>query len=714
MKKLALILVFVLGLVGLSGAVPAIKKPVTVKQSDGTTITVYIRGDESTRWSETLDGYSLLRKDGIFYYAVKNEKGEMVASDVRAHDQDARTRQEKKFLRKTPKKLRFSAEQVSRMRSRGPASAANNVKRTGANAPLAKAFKARKAITDTVVRRAPIILVNFTDLKMKTSRSQYEALIGQENYTDNGCTGSFRDYFLDNSRGLFRFEADVIGPIDLSKSMAYYGYDEDNVPDMVVEACRAAAAQGVDFSRYDFDNDGVIDGVHIIFPGQGEEVTDDEDAIWSHMWNVWDEVKLNGKTLDVYSCSAEFSYTDDWAYIGTLVHELSHVFGLPDLYDSDYDDNGGEAVTPGEFEVMDGGSYNDDGKTPPLHNAWSRMEMGWLEKTELTEACTVELYEAQKATHAFMYRTPVWGEYFVLDYRGKESKWDAEIPGYGMLIFAVNENVKINYYGSNISAWENNCVNCKPSDRGFYIKQANGGEASTSFMGEGTPFPGSRNNTAFTDDTKPSSLSHSGKPTQKPITDIVSINNGVRFQFMGESNVTRDNLGNVSQQEPPVEQVEIPLFDPAGGEVAQGTTVRIFTATEDATIYYTLNGTDPTLASDIYVSPVVIDKNTTLKAMAVKEGMTPSEIAEASYTIKTSNTAGPLAQLKVYPNPNTGTFYVELPVDATVELFGANGTLLQQHRFTAGRHALQVAGGGNYLLRVSARGDVTTERITVL
>lgn len=705
MKKIFFLFVFALGLVGLSGAVPAIKKPVTVMQADGTTITVYIRGDESTRWSETLDGYSLLRKDGLFYYAVKNEKGEMVASDVRAHDQDARTRQEKRFLRKIPKKLRFSAEQVSRMRSRGPAAAANDAKRTGVNAPLAKTFKARKSITDTVVRRAPVILVNFADLKMKTSKAQYEELIGKENYTENDCTGSFRDYFLDNSRGLFRFEADVIGPIDLSESMAYYGYDESNVPDMVAEACRAAAAQGVDFSQYDFDNDGEIDGVHVIFPGQGEEVTGDEDAIWSHMWNVWEEVSLNGKILNVYSCSAEFSYTYDWAYIGTLVHELSHVFGLPDLYDTDYENGGGQAVTPGDFDVMDQGSYNNFGKTPPLHNAWSRMEMGWLEPVELTEACSVEIYEAQKASYAFMYRTPVWGEYFVLDYRGEESRWDAGIPGYGMLIFAVNKNLQVDYNGYDVPAWDYNCVNCNPFNRGFYIKQANGGDASTANMGLGTPFPGRYKNTSFTDDTSPSSLSHDGKPTKKPITDITLIEGGVRFQFMGGGDKVLTNTAA---------QAAAPEFDPDGGEVAEGTQVHISTATEGATIHYTLDGSIPTSASDVYAAPIVITRNITIKAVAIKAGIPQSVITEATYTIKTANAVNPFAELKVYPNPNNGNLYVELPVQASVEVFGANGTLVRQHRFTAGRHALQISDRGNYLLRFSAQGVVTTKKITVL
>ncbi|MCM1170155.1 MAG: M6 family metalloprotease domain-containing protein, partial [Bacteroides sp.] len=485
-------------------AVPAIKKPITVEQADGTTITVYLKGDESTKWYETLDGYSLLKVEKQFYYAVTDKDGNMVASKVKAHDMDQRTRQERKLLKKTPKQLRYSPQQRSKMRARGPVAFANDPARTLANSPLAKAMKNRKGLTEPVIRRAPIILINFADRKMSTPKESYDKLINTRNYTENGCTGSFLDYFLDNSRGLFRFEADVIGPITLSKNRAYYGgndprYDEDEHPqEMAEEACRLALASGVDFSKYDFDNDGYLDGVHIIFPGKGEETSGDDDAIWSHMWNVETPVDLNGTYLDVYSCSAELSYDGEWDCIGTPVHELSHVFGLPDLYDSDYDDNG-QAVDPDEFDVMAGGSYNNDSRTPPLHNAWSRIQMGWLDPVELAEACKVELYPAEEATTAFYYNTPVEGEYFVLDYRGGESKWDEYIPGHGMLIFAVNENVKMNYDGYNVSAWEYNCINCKASDRGFYIKQADGGANSNADMGSGTPFPGSSNKTSFTD-----------------------------------------------------------------------------------------------------------------------------------------------------------------------------------------------------------------------
>lgn len=83
-----------------------------------------------------------------------------------------------------------------------------------------------------------------------------------------------------------------------------------------------------------------------------------------------------------------------------------------------------------------------------------------------------------------------------------------------------------------------------------------------------------------------------------------------------------------------VESVAAPTFDPEAGAVAKGTEVTIATATEGASIYYTLDGTEPTAASTLYSAPVVVNDALTIKAIAVKEGMKDSEVATASYVIK--------------------------------------------------------------------------------
>lgn len=62
------------------------------------------------------------------------------------------------------------------------------------------------------------------------------------------------------------------------------------------------------------------------------------------------------------------------------------------------------------------------------------------------------------------------------------------------------------------------------------------------------------------------------------------------------------------------------------------TAVTITCATSDANIYYTTNGDTPTSSSTHYTAPFSIDATTTIKAIAIKSGMTDSEIASATFT----------------------------------------------------------------------------------
>ncbi|MDE6307483.1 MAG: chitobiase/beta-hexosaminidase C-terminal domain-containing protein, partial [Bacteroidales bacterium] len=76
-----------------------------------------------------------------------------------------------------------------------------------------------------------------------------------------------------------------------------------------------------------------------------------------------------------------------------------------------------------------------------------------------------------------------------------------------------------------------------------------------------------------------------------------------------------------------------PTFEPAAGEVAFGTMVELACETEDATIYFTTDGTEPTAESEEYswFSEILITKAMTVKAIAVLNGVS-SEVAEAAYT----------------------------------------------------------------------------------
>ena len=80
--------------------------------------------------------------------------------------------------------------------------------------------------------------------------------------------------------------------------------------------------------------------------------------------------------------------------------------------------------------------------------------------------------------------------------------------------------------------------------------------------------------------------------------------------------------------------VATPTFSPEGGEYEEAQTVTISCDTEDATIYYTLDGSEPTTESWVYSEPISIEETTTVKAIAYK-GDDASSVASVTYYIIT-------------------------------------------------------------------------------
>lgn len=78
-----------------------------------------------------------------------------------------------------------------------------------------------------------------------------------------------------------------------------------------------------------------------------------------------------------------------------------------------------------------------------------------------------------------------------------------------------------------------------------------------------------------------------------------------------------------------------PVFNPNGGIFAQPVQVSITSDTPDAQIFYTTDGTDPSNASTIYTDAITVSQTTTLKAIAYKAGMAPSDITSATFNFTT-------------------------------------------------------------------------------
>lgn len=92
--------------------------------------------------------------------------------------------------------------------------------------------------------------------------------------------------------------------------------------------------------------------------------------------------------------------------------------------------------------------------------------------------------------------------------------------------------------------------------------------------------------------------------------------------------------------------VATPTFTPPAGQYFEEINVEIACSTPDASIYYTLDGSDPDETSTPYTTPIAISTNTTVKARAYAAGIDPSSVAQADYTFSQSTTVADLTELR--------------------------------------------------------------------
>ena len=515
MKKLFTILLFLFIITQQLFAVSAYPHPIQYQLPDNTTITITLKGDEIVHWAITLDGYALmLNKNGYYEYAILDEYLDMVCSGIRANNIEARSSEEIIFLQTIEKDLRFSSEQIYYMRSlRG--FEAEFIKNNGS-----------RFVGEV---HAPLILVDFPNNLFTKTQEDFQLLMNQPNYYSGEHNGSVYDFFYSNSYGQLEFTVDVYGPYTMSQDVGHYDNNTAGGDSrlMAREAAIAAHEDGCDFSVYDLDDDGNVDGLHIIFAGHGQEAgAPVGQSIWSHAWSIYNyHLTLDEKRVYRFSCSPELrgSNGNNITFIGVIAHELSHVFGLPDLYDTDYSGSGGQSVDLGAWDIMAGGSWNDNGRTPANHNAWSKSTLEWIEIITLSSPCEITIPNPQEVGIGYRINTQTDNEYFILENRQKVD-WDAYIPNSGMLIFHIDENY---------SGWGNNCINCYPAHRGMYIKQAGGGPNSNSTNRSNDPYPRA-GNTSFTDLSVPNAKSWAGMGTGKPVTEISHNTNDstIYFKFM--------------------------------------------------------------------------------------------------------------------------------------------------------------------------------------
>ena len=305
-----------------------------------------------------------------------------------------------------------------------------------------------------------VLMVQFADNEFQPdyTRELFTNMMNQEGFSDYEATGSARDYFIAQSMGQFTPEYDVVGPIKLPFIMQHYGQNDSQGNErvafrMIQDACQIAHdSLNVDFSQYDFNDDGDVDFVYVIYAGFGARYGASTNTIWPHAstLSAWGgNITLDEKRVERYACSCELKYTSGTQLegIGTFCHEFGHVLGLPDIYNTQMQSR----TQLGQWDVMDTGAYNNESRTPPAHSAFERYSLGWLDFIDIdTPAEVMELEELTEHNVAYRIVTPNNpDEFFTLENR-QLIGWDSYLPGGGLMILHINYDEGI---------WDRNAVN---------------------------------------------------------------------------------------------------------------------------------------------------------------------------------------------------------------------------------------------------------------
>lgn len=478
----------------LLSARPASPRLATMTNPDGTKVDLYFRGNADFSFALSADESTIYEKDANGFWVPASRNGRVLTPN---EDNIALLR----------------SERPGAYMNIAPTGCGHTVSKPSSPFPGAENFMA--ALDETGRSTFPtlaqdihglVVLLEYADTPFSwpNINAMISDLCNKEGYDDFGSRGSAKDYFEASSKGQFSPTFDVYGPVKLQYGSVYYNGKGTNLYGAGHNARFGVAIKEaldyldanteIDFSKYDYDQDGKIDNIFFFFSGFGQADSHDDTTVWPHQgeWSRYEQIlklpKLiyDGVEMTCYACSCELNAelstpNNPWLDgIGAFCHEFSHVLGLPDHYDV----NGGTTTTPGYWDIMSNGSYNNHSTCPPFYNAQERWLVRWEEYIEAEEGKTYTL-EAPTSGQPNSVRVSipkqaggVYPEYFVLESR-KKASWDEFLPGDpGMMVWHVNYNAGF---------WAKNEVNTNGVSR-FEIVKINDRRGKVTFPASGSDY----------------------------------------------------------------------------------------------------------------------------------------------------------------------------------------------------------------------------------
>ncbi len=262
----------------------------------------------------------------------------------------------------------------------------------------------------------------------------------------------------------------ICSKVSLRQPLSYYGADSPEMLDALIYKAVIESVTRIDdetqFDLFDNASSGCVDCIVLYFAGRSQERSGIQDGIWpqySTLEQFNSSLALDGRRINAF-CA--FSQDD---LFGTMCHEIGHMLGLVDLYDTDGEGSGGLTDGIGGCNsLMDRGRHNDGGSTP---SALSSIDLEQLESGREQEL-TPGSYSLQPLSHGGKYlkvsKEGSKGEFFLIENRFRDG-WDGGLDGDGLLVYHIDRSNSpagwSDYYRKELSAaerWRLNQVNCRP------------------------------------------------------------------------------------------------------------------------------------------------------------------------------------------------------------------------------------------------------------
>lgn len=418
-------------------------------------LTLSQSGNEWFSWVQTGDGQIVVKDSKQFWnYALLNNR-ELVSSGAKyGIDQPPANRQTavtlKRWLNKNPSVMEAPLPAVV------PSDEANIDSFGGVNA---------KGTQNILV-----LLVNTSNTTITTQDSYWQNIF----FGDEDGTKSVKTFYKEASGEQLNFVPanETSGTANDGIVRVNAGMNHPNTrgntstpnQTLVRNALQAAHNQNlVDFSSFDTNGNGKIsvDELHIVTVIAGYEASmtgAPDNAVWGHQWSLFNatELSLDGVRLGHFLDQGGYVQigelhkagqydTQRPATLGIIVHELGHMFNLPDLYDTDRSSPG-----VGMHSLMAGGSWGTisygeyQGTTPTSLDAWSKIQLGWITPTVVSSGKQNVTLKSIGTGDYNVVKIPSTREqeYFLLEnrqFQGFDQALDLSLMSGGVAVWHIDE-----------------------------------------------------------------------------------------------------------------------------------------------------------------------------------------------------------------------------------------------------------------------------------